>query len=98
MLLALSTSAVALLHSASRGGRLSVIPPPAAGTCATRSAIRSATAVRTDAPRMGLFDAFMQTPEQKAAAERRKEEDFQNQQEILRRRGPRRSSRGAASP
>ena len=85
MLLALSTSAVALLHSASRGG---------AAPCATRRA----TAVRTDAPSMGLFDAFMQTPEQKAAAERRKEEDFQNQQEILRRRGRRRSSRGAASP
>ena len=92
MLLALSTSAVALVPSASRGGRLSVIPPPAV------YATRSATAVRTDAPSMGLFDGFMQTPEQKAAAERRKEEDFQNQQEILRRRGPRRSSRGAASP
>ena len=93
MLLALSTSAVALLHSASRGG---------SAPCATRSGgarrDTACRAVRTDAPSMGLFDAFMQTPEQKAAAERRKEEDFQNQQEILRRRGPRRSSRGAASP
>ena len=93
MLLALSTSAVALLHSASRGG---------AAPCATRSGgarrDTACRAVRTDAPSMGLFDAFMQTPEQKAAAERRKEEDFQNQQEILRRRGPRRSSRGAAPP
>jgi hypothetical protein len=83
MLLTLSTAAVALLPSASRSG---------AAPCA----IRSATAVRTDAPSMGLFDAFMQTPEQKAAAERRKEEDFQNQQEILRRQGPRHSSRSGA--
>jgi len=96
MLLALSTSAVALLPSASRGG--AVAEATRSATALLPCATRSATAVRTDAPRMGLFDAFMQTPEQKAAAERRKEEDFQNQQEILRRRGPRRSSRGAASP
>ena len=46
----------------------------------------SGVATRSDA-RMGLFDAFMETPEQKAATEQRKEADFQNQQDILRRRG-----------
>ena len=61
-------------------------------------ATRSGAAARCDActglvaaarcdVRMGLFDAFKETPEQKAATEQRKEADFQNQQDILRRRG-----------
>ena len=64
--------------------------------CATRSGSGAAAryeartdlvaAARCDA-RMGLFDAFKETPEQKAATEQRKEADFQNQQDILRRRG-----------
>ena len=49
-------------------------------------AMRSGAAARCDV-RLGLFDAFMETPEQKAATEERKEADFQNQQDILRRRG-----------
>jgi hypothetical protein len=61
--------------------------------CATRSCAAARydariglyTAARCDAPRMGLFDAFMESPEQKAATEARKEADFQNQQDILRR-------------
>jgi len=64
--------------------------------CATRSGAAARYEARTDLvaaarcdARMGLFDAFKETPEQKAATEQRKEADFQNQQDILRRRGPR---------